>query len=101
MPKARLEQVRRFVYEFKITVEKTEIRPIYAYHNVKDYYQYDKFLDAQIYQQNETVYKLEVRERELEKIAEIVSEWQDLMSNPQSAQLLMEARFINRLQRGI
>jgi hypothetical protein len=101
MSNEKLARVKNFVYEFRINVEKVEQRPVYAYRSVNDYYNYDKVIDAKIYQQTETVYKLEIAERQLEQIVEMVTEWQDLMTNPQSAQLLMEARFINRLQRGI
>jgi hypothetical protein len=101
MSDEKLMKVKKFVYDFKINVEKIEQRPVYSYRSLTDYHQYEKFLDAQIYLQTEEVYKLDIGERQLSQIAEIVSEWQDLMANPQSAQLLMEARFINRLQRGI
>jgi hypothetical protein len=101
MSAEKLMNVKKFVYDFRINVEKVEERPVYSYRTISDYHNYDKFLDAQVYQQTETMYKLEIGERQLEQIVEIVNEWQDLMANPQSADLLMEARFINRLQRGI
>lgn len=37
----------------------------------------------------------------LKKIAEIVNEWDQLYKNPESAQLLHEAIFINRIKQGI
>lgn len=101
MSTEKLEKVKDFIYDFKINIEKVEQRPIYAYRPATYYYDHEKFLDAQIYQQTETVYKLEISERQLDEIVNIVNEWRDLTSNPQSADLLMEARFINRLQRGI
>lgn len=101
MSDEKLMKVKKFVYNFRINVEKVEQRPIYNYRSLNDYHQYEKFLDAQIYLQTESVYKLDIGERQLNEIIDIVNEWQDLMSNPQSAEMLMEARFINRLQRGI
>ena len=37
----------------------------------------------------------------LKKIAEIIDEWETLHRNPESARLIHEARFINRLYNGL
>ena len=49
----------------------------------------------------EDVVKCKLPSKSLEEIAEIVIEWNDLYDNPESARLIHEARFINRLKRGL
>jgi hypothetical protein len=46
------------------------------------------------------MFKMSVPEKSLEKIVETVNEFDELMRDPETAKLLMEARFINRLKYG-
>lgn len=45
-------------------------------------------------------YNLSIPENSLDKLVNIITEFEELMRDPESAKLLMEARFINRLKRG-
>jgi uncharacterized iron-regulated protein len=84
-------------YRIKLTDRKVESRykPLdytsynrYAYEYLQDYVQYE----------SHPVLVMEISEAEFEQIANKVCEFDDLMRDPETAQLLMEARFINRLK---
>jgi hypothetical protein len=57
-------------------------------------------LDAYSYVQEEVVptVVLEIEEDRLMQMADKIAEFDDLMRDPETAKLLMEARFINRLK---
>jgi hypothetical protein len=46
------------------------------------------------------VCKMSMPEQSLDRIVNIVTEYEELMKDPETAKLLMEARFINRLKYG-
>lgn len=94
-----MEQLKKFIDNYgvrDITIEaakyyKTNPSDTYAF-SANDYAQFDTHYV--------NMYKMSIPEDKLDKIASIVTEFDDLMRDPETAKLLMEARFINRLKRG-
>lgn len=93
------DSVRQVLQDYKITITDRTVerrhRPIsYCSWTVND-------LDPYSYQIEEElipVLKIEVQEAEFTKIADTLCEIRDLMRDPETAKLLMEAKFINRLK---
>lgn len=73
--------------------------------HIPDYRHYDYTSDNNYYHYNfhteiYNSFTLELDEQSLKEIADKITEIDDLMRDPETAKLLMEARFINRLKRG-
>lgn len=93
------DSVRQVLEDYKITVTGKKIerrhRPIsYCSWTVNDLDPYNHQIEEELIQ----VLKIEVQEAEFTKIADTLCEIRDLMRDPETAKLLMEARFINRLK---
>ena len=94
-----MEQLKRFVEKYgvrDITIEPAQ----YYKTNPMDSYAFSANDYAQFETHYVNMYKMSIPEDRLDRIASIVLEFDDLMQDPETAKLLMEARFINRLKRG-
>ena len=99
--KYEMEQLKKFVYNHgiqDITIDSVRMRKakaldIYSQYSIKDYY------DISEYDVN--MYKMSIPEDQLDRIVNTVTEFEELTRDPETAKLLMEARFINRLKKGI
>ena len=84
-------------YRIKLTDRKVESR-----YNLADYTSYNsyarEYLQDYVQYESQPVLVMEISESEFEQIAAKVCEFDNLMRDPETAQLLMEARFINRLK---
>lgn len=91
-----------FLNRFRLTeisiVEKKEyVSPGYNFQH--DYFKND-YDSIYIHEERRPYIKCEMPQTKFEELAEITDEWFELLRDPECAQLLMEARFINRLKRG-
>lgn len=96
------DNVRRLLESYKITLTKRTMQKRYRStfnFSINDPYGYDQY-DHDPYIQEEVVPSLvvELEESSLLQIADKIAEFDDLMRDPETAKLLMEARFINRLK---
>lgn len=84
-------------YRIKVTDRRVESR-----YKPLDYTSYNRYaseyLQDYIQYENHPVLTMEISEVEFEQIASKVCEFDNLMRDPETAQLLMEARFINKLK---
>lgn len=84
-------------YGIKVTDRKVMNR-----YNPVDYTSYNRYaseyLQDYVQYERHPVLTMEISEVEFEQIASKVCEFDNLMRDPETAQLLMEARFINRLK---
>jgi hypothetical protein len=92
------DNVRQILSQYKITISERKMerrqRPIsYCSWTVDE-------LDTryQIEEEIITIIKAEIPEKEFTAMADALCEMRDLMRDPETARLLMEARFINRLK---
>jgi len=91
--------VHQIMKDYKITLtdKKVERR-----HRPVSYYSWSipDNVDNSFIVENElvTIFKMEIPDNELAAMADALCEMQDLMKDPETAKLLMEARFINRLK---
>ena len=88
----------RVLLDYKITITERKMerrhKPnSYSQWNIPDPYVYN-YMEEEVV----PVLKVEIQEAEFTKMANILCEFNDLMKDPETAQLLMEARFINRLK---
>ena len=88
------DSIRRVLMDYKITITNTKMarghRPV-SYSAMNDAY-------MQIEEEMVTTFLAEIPEKEFEVMADALCEMKDLMRDPETAKLLMEARFINRLK---
>lgn len=94
------DSVRQLVESYKITLTNKKMQQqhsgysdLYSY-NVRDTYYHNAYMQVE----SVPVVTLDIEESRLLQIADKVAEFDDLMRDPETAQLLMEARFINRLK---
>lgn len=84
-------------YRIKVTDRRVESR-----YKPLDYTSYNRYaseyLQDYIQYENHPVLTMEISEAEFAQIASKVCEFDSLLKDPETAQLLMEARFINRLK---
>lgn len=86
-------------YGIKVTDRKVMNR-----YNPPDYTSYNSYSYAREYLQDYVQYErhpvltMEISEAEFSQIASKVCEFDSLLQDPETAQLLMEARFINKLK---
>ena len=83
-------------YKISVTERKMERR-----HKANPYSQWnatDPYIYNYIEEEVIPVLKVEIPEAEFTKMSNVLCEFDDLMRDPETAQLLMEARFINRLK---
>jgi len=93
------DSVRQIMTDYKITYSDKRVerrqRPVsYSSWNIPD------VMDNSFIVENEivTILKMEIPQQEFTAMAETLCEFKDLMRDPETAKLLMEARFINRLK---
>lgn len=96
------DSINQVLLDYKITVtdrkmeRKPKLQPFsYSSLNIHDYDTY-----TQIEEEIVPIIKAEIPEKEFTVMADTLCEFRDLMRDPETAKLLMEARFINRLKRG-
>lgn len=94
------DSIHQILLEYKITVTDRKMerrhRPMsYSTMNIPDLHDYLSFEEEIV-----PVIKAEIPEKEFTAMADTLCEFRDLMKDPETAKLLMEARFINRLKRG-
>ena len=92
------DSVRQLLETYKVTLTN---RKMQRRHRSQPY-SYSSFntYDIDSYVQEEVVptVVLEIEEDRLMQMADKIAEFDDLMKDPETAKLLMEARFINRLK---
>ena len=81
----------RVLLDYKITV--TE-RKMERRHKPTPYSKWYNYIEEEVI----PVLKVEIPEAEFTKMSNVLCEFNDLMRDPETARLLMEARFINRLK---
>lgn len=93
------DSIRQVLMDYKITITNTKMvqrrhRPVsYSAMNIVDYDAY-----MQIEEETVPILLAEIPEKEFAVMADALCEMRDLMRDPETARLLMEARFINRLK---
>jgi hypothetical protein len=96
------DSIHQVLMDYKITVtdRKMERRQRFRPYSLPALN--DPSLDPymQIEEEIVTIIKADIPEKELMAMADTLCEMRDLMRDPETAKLLMEARFINRLKRG-
>jgi len=93
------DSVRQLMESYKITLTKRQLQRRYR-SSPYSYSAVDAFDEFSAYMQEEVVptMVIEVEESSLLQIADKIAEFDDLMRDPETAKLVMEARFINRLK---
>lgn len=94
-------QVHQFLSDYRVTVTDTKV--MRQYEATPFSYGNTRWDDMVSYRQEIQIPMIvsEIPEKEFIAIAETLCEFKDLMRDPETAKLLMEARFINRLKKGI
>lgn len=92
------DSIQQVLLEYKITITDRKMsrqRKIKSYSqwNVSDLDPYNQLEEEVI-----TVFTADIPEKEFTAMADALCEIRDLMRDPETARLLMEARFINRLK---
>lgn len=94
------DNIHQILTDYKITVtdRKMERRRIhkpvsYSAMNIPELHDYLSFEEEIV-----PVIRAEIPEKEFTAMADTLCEFRDLMKDPETAKLLMEARFINRLK---
>jgi hypothetical protein len=93
------DSVRQVLMDFKITITGNKVKRQY---NANPFTHINTSWDDPIFYKPEeehvTMITAEIPEREFTAMADVLCEFRDLMRDPETARLLMEARFINRLK---
>lgn len=95
-----LELLKKFVANYNIrdiTIEQAQRAEAFDHYAMG----YSSINEYMFHIETINMYKMSVPEQSLDKIVNIVNEFEELMRDPETAELLMEARFINRLKKGI
>lgn len=94
------DSVQQVLLHYKITITERKMerrhkkQPMsYSALNIPDYDTYTRIEEEIV-----PVIKAEIPEKEFTAMADTLCEFRDLMKDPETAKLLMEARFINRLK---
>ncbi len=96
-----IERLKRFIQANGVT--EINVEPTWRYRvNPSLGYNYSSVDYAEFTTTTEqtNMYKMSIPEYDLYRIVDVVSEFDELMRDPETSKLLMEARFINRLKRG-
>lgn len=95
---AEIKELRRFIDCYNIQDIKIEKKQRY---NVNmDSYAFNPNDYAMFNMEYVNFYQMSIPESNVEKLATVANEFEELMQDPECAELLMKARFINRLKRG-
>jgi hypothetical protein len=94
------DSVTQFLMDYKIAITGSKIQKRYDLKNYAvDYSDFmDRYIDDRVHLKEVELLTAEIPEDSLKAIADILCEFRDLMRDPETAKLLMEARFINRLK---
>jgi hypothetical protein len=94
------DSVTQFLMDYKIAITGSKIQKRYDLKNyVVDHCDFmDRYIDDRVHLKEVELLTAEIPEDSLEAIADTLCEFRDLMRDPETAKLLMEARFINRLK---
>ena len=94
------DSVTQFLMDYKIAITGSKIQKRYDLKNYAvDYSDFmDRYIDDRVHLKEVELLTAEIPEDSLTEIADILCEFRDLMRDPETAKLLMEARFINRLK---
>ena len=94
------DSVRQVLMDYKMTITSTKMErrlknpPVsYSAMNIPDY---DTYFQTE--EEIVSIINAEIPEREFAVMADALCEMRDLMRDPETARLLMEAKFINRLK---
>jgi hypothetical protein len=94
------DSVTQFLMDYKIAITGSKIQKRYDLKNYAvDYSDFmDRYIDDRVHLKEVELLTAEIPEDSLTEIADTLCEFRDLMRDPETAKLLMEARFINRLK---
>lgn len=94
------DSVTQFLMDYKIAITGSKIQKRYDLRNYAvDHSDFmDNYIDPSVRIKEVELLTTEIPEDSLVKIADTLCEFNDLMKDPETARLLMEARFINRLK---
>lgn len=94
------DSVTQFLMDYKIAITGSKIQKRYDLRNYavdqSDFM--DNYIDPSVRIKEVELLTTEIPEDSLVSIADKIAEFDDLMRDPETARLLMEARFINRLK---
>ena len=97
-----MKRAREFVAKYNIqniTINAKTVAEVAPYSMAP--YRYDTFMyDDYVTHTHVNMYSMEIPEGSFTNIIDRISEIDDLMTDPESARLIMEARFIYRLRHG-
>jgi hypothetical protein len=95
----KLEKIKNFVTNYGINEVSVDIKDSVV---ARPYTWNDMTYSPEQYFNTEriNVYKMSLPEKSLEKIVETVTEYDNLMRDPETRRLLMEAKFIHSLKYG-
>lgn len=91
-----LYRLRQFIDDYQVSDIKIETAQRYK----APVYNFSKDIYPEIMTEHVNMYKMTIPEDKLDRIVSVVAEFDELMRDPETAKLLMEARFISRLKRG-
>jgi hypothetical protein len=94
------DSVTKFLMDYKITITGSKIQKRYDLKSyVIDHSDFmDNYIDERVRVNEVELLTAEIPDDALTAIADTLCEFNDLMRDPETARLLMEARFINRLK---
>lgn len=103
-PRTKLEmtKIRGFLEKYNISDINVEVRQMaemrpYRYDAIKyDMIAYDDYMNYTLL----NVYKMNIPEPSFERIIERMTEFDNMLSDPETAELIQQARFLHRLKHG-
>ena len=91
------DSVRQILEDYKITINGSKVKRQYDATPVSSHW--DQYMDYSVIPSRDvTMITADMPEKEFTAMADALCEMRDLMRDPETAKLLMEARFINRLK---
>lgn len=95
------DSVRQIIEDYKIKIssqrmERRHIQPDYSAVNISNVF--DRYDSLSFEEEIVPMITVDLPEKEFTAIADALCEMKDLMRDPETAKMLMEARFINRLK---
>ncbi len=95
------DSVRQIIEDYKIKIssqrmERRHIQPDYSAVNISNVF--DRYDSLSFEEEIVPMITVDLPEKEFTAMADALCEMKDLMRDPETAKMLMEARFINRLK---